>query len=281
MTWPKSCAGTWRRTTRSLGAAATACGVLATLTAGCGTRSTTPLAAPRPPVVADPGVLARRLAAVQPEWPARRVVDCRRRKCVALTFDDGPGEYTGKLLDLLRARHARATFFVLGEMVAADHAGFTRRMVEDGHELGNHSWSHPPLTAMSDERLRSELADTEAIVQRTTGVRMRLMRPPYGETDARVAAQARLEGLAQILWTVDTLDWRDRDSRIVARRAGAAAPGSIVLMHDIHPTSVAAVPGVLDTLAKKGYRFVTVSELYGRTPLPGRTYSGAGTAKER
>ncbi|MEV0197767.1 polysaccharide deacetylase family protein [Nonomuraea sp. NPDC050691] len=257
----------------------TAVAALATLTAGCGTASRAP--APRPPAVADPGVLARRLAAVQPDWPARRVVDCRRRKCVALTFDDGPGEHTGKLLDLLRERHVRATFFVLGEMVAADRAGLTRRMVEDGHELGNHSWSHPPLTAMSDERLRSELADTEEIVQRTTGVRMRLMRPPYGATNARVAAQARLEGLAQILWTVDTLDWRDRDTGIVARRAGAAAPGSIVLMHDIHPTSVAAVPRVLDTLAKKGYRFVTVSELYGRAPLPGRTYSGAATAKER
>ncbi|NUW45353.1 polysaccharide deacetylase family protein [Nonomuraea rhodomycinica] len=252
-----------------------------TLGAGCGTRSTPPVAAPRPPVVADPGVLARRLAAVQPDWPARRVVDCRRRKCVALTFDDGPGPYTGKLLDLLRDRHVRATFFVLGEMVAADHAGFLRRMVEDGHELGNHTWSHPPLTAMSDERLRSELADTEAVVQRTTGVRMRLMRPPYGATDARVAEQARLEGLAQILWSVDTLDWRDRDPGIVARRAGAAPPGSIVLMHDIHPTSVAAVPRVLDTLASKGYRFVTVSELYGRAPLPGRTYTGVENPKER
>ncbi|WP_328808770.1 polysaccharide deacetylase family protein [Nonomuraea montanisoli] len=273
--------GTWRRTTRDLTVAVLLTATTATLAAGCGTTSTTPAAAPRPPVVADPGVLARRLAAVQPDWPARRVVDCKRRKCVALTFDDGPGEYTGRLLDMLRERHVRATFFVLGEMVAADHAGFTRRMVEDGHELGNHTWSHPPLTAMSDERLRSELADTEAIVQRTTGVRMRLMRPPYGATDARVADQARLEGLAQILWSVDTLDWRDRDPAIVARRAGAAAPGSIVLMHDIHPTSVEAVPRVLDTLARKGYRFVTVSELYGRAPLPGRTYTGAENPKER
>ncbi|MET7463874.1 polysaccharide deacetylase family protein [Nonomuraea sp. NPDC005501] len=262
----------------------TACAALAAAMAGCGTThttSTTPVAAPRPPTVIDPGVLARRLAAVQPDWPARRVVDCRRRKCVALTFDDGPGEYTGKLLDLLRERRVRATFFVLGQMVAADHTGLTRRIVEDGHELGNHSWSHPPLTALSDERLRRELADTEEIVQRTTGVRMRLMRPPYGATNARVAEQARQEGLAQILWSVDTLDWRDRNAEIVARRAGHAPPGAIVLLHDIHPTSVAAVPRVLDTLTRKGYHFVTVPELYGRALLPGRTYESAEPAEAR
>ncbi|MEW9551444.1 polysaccharide deacetylase family protein [Nonomuraea sp. NPDC050783] len=221
----------------------------------------------------DPGQLARRLADQQPGWPRSRRFDCARIKCVALTFDDGPGEHTGRLLDLLAQRHVRATFFVIGEMVAADRDGrLVRRIAQEGHELGNHSWSHPALAALSEEGVRRELRQTGDLVQRLTGVRMRLMRPPYGATDAQVAAEARREGLAQILWSLDTLDWRDRVTATVARRAETATPGAIVLMHDVHRTTVDAVPQVLDTLARKGFTFVTVSELYGRALVPGREY---------
>ncbi|MEU8248017.1 polysaccharide deacetylase family protein [Nonomuraea sp. NPDC048916] len=239
----------------------------------CSTRPATRPQMARPPTVVDPRILAKRLAAMQPDWPATRPVNCRREKCVALTFDDGPGDYTAKLLDLLRSRHAKATFFVLGQMVAADPHNLARRIVDEGHEIGNHSWSHPPLTALTDEQIRTELTQTGDLIRRLTGVRMQMMRPPYGATDDRVAAETRREGLAQILWSLDTLDWRDRASSVVARRAGLAKPGEIVLMHDIHRTTVEAVPEVLDTLAKKGYRFVTVSELYGGTPVPGRQYT--------
>ncbi|RVX44206.1 peptidoglycan/xylan/chitin deacetylase (PgdA/CDA1 family) [Nonomuraea polychroma] len=228
---------------------------------------------PMRPVSVDPVVLAKRLVSMQAGWPRSRKFDCARIKCVALTFDDGPGEHTGRLLDLLRARDVRATFFVIGQMVAADKGGLiTRRIVEDGHEIGNHSWSHPPLAALSHEAVRRELKHTEDIVEQVTGVRMRVMRPPYGSTDDDVAAETRREGLAQILWNVDTFDWRDRVAAKVAKRAGEAKPGSIVLLHDIHRSTVDAVPAMLDTLTKKGYTFVTVSELYGKTPLPGRTY---------
>ncbi|MEV0593936.1 polysaccharide deacetylase family protein [Nonomuraea cavernae] len=253
--------------------------VVMTVTA-CGTRPQTRQQAARPPAVVDPRVLAKRLARMQPDWPAHRPVNCRREKCVALTFDDGPGEYTGKLLDLLRGRNAKATFFVLGQMVSADPHNLARRIVDEGHEIGNHSWSHPPLTALPEEQIRAELVQTDNLVRRLTGVRMRMMRPPYGATDARVAAETRREGLAQILWSLDTLDWRDRAASVVARRAGAAKPGEIVLMHDIHRTTIEAVPQVLDTLAKKGYRFVTVSELYGTTPVPGREYTARWTKHE-
>ncbi|GAA2214879.1 hypothetical protein GCM10009850_103460 [Nonomuraea monospora] len=229
---------------------------------------------PSRPVVVDPAVLAKRLRSMQPGWPASRKFDCARLRCVALTFDDGPGEHTVRLLDLLRQRGVRATFFVIGQMVAADKGGLTtRRIVDDGHEIGNHSWSHPPLAELPDEAVKKELKHTENIVQRLTGVRMRVMRPPYGSTDDDVAAETRREGLAQILWNVDTLDWQDRVATTVAKRAGAAQPGSIVLLHDIHRSTVDAVPAMLDTLGKKGYTFVTVSELYGRTPAPGRTYT--------
>ncbi|MBF8188741.1 polysaccharide deacetylase family protein [Nonomuraea sp. K274] len=224
--------------------------------------------------VADPGALATWLESMQPGWPRSRSYDCGHIKCVALTFDDGPGEHTGRLLDLLRERDVRATFFVLGERVAADPGGhMVRRIVGDGHELGNHSWSHPLLTDLPYERLKSEIEHTENLVERLTGVRMRVMRPPYGATDKRVAAETRREGLAQILWSLDTFDWRDRAPAIVARRAGRARPGSIVLLHDIHRTTVAAVPRLLDRLAKKGFTFVTVSELYGDAPAPGRRYA--------
>ncbi|TDE59525.1 polysaccharide deacetylase family protein [Nonomuraea mesophila] len=225
----------------------------------------------RPPPV-DPDVLAERLARLQPGWP--RHVDCGRAKCVALTFDDGPGKRTGRLLDLLRQRDAKATFFVVGEMVAADGGRTVQRIVADGHELGNHSWSHPALSELTRKELHRELRHTGRLVHRLTGVTMRVMRPPYGLTDKHVAAEARRAGMAQILWNVDTFDWRDRQPKIVARRAGRARPGSIILMHDIHRTTVKAVPALLDALERKGFTFVTVSDLYGdRSPRPGRKYT--------
>ncbi|GAA2661932.1 hypothetical protein GCM10010412_035250 [Nonomuraea recticatena] len=249
------------------------------LVAGCTAHETVkePSAVPlnaRIPAQFEPEVLAKLLAAVQPDWPRpTEPVDCTRSKCVALTFDDGPGDHTRRLLDLLDEREVKATFFVVGRMVAADRHHNLRRMVEDGHELGNHSWSHAQLTALPMDGIRHELLRTQNLVEKITGVRMRVMRPPYGATDGRVAAETRRERLAQILWNVDTFDWRDRVPSMVARRAARATKGSIVLLHDIHRTTVQAVPHLIDTLAKRDYRFVTVSELYGGTPDPGRKYT--------
>lgn len=206
---------------------------------------------------------------------ARRV-DCTRVRCVALTFDDGPGKHTGRLLDILAERGARATFFVLGRLAAEDEFGLLRRMVAEGHELGNHSWDHSDLTRLSPQAIRDQLDQTQQIVRWRTGVDMRLMRPPYGATDDRVAEEARRQGLAQILWDADTFDWRHRDSSLVVRHAEEAEPGSVVLMHDIHESTVEAVPGVLDRLSEQGYEFVTVSELFGDHPLhPGASYRDA------
>ncbi|MEU7892582.1 polysaccharide deacetylase family protein [Nonomuraea sp. NPDC049152] len=228
----------------------------------------------RAPARVDAAALARSLAAVQPGWPRPSLTaDCRKVKCVALTFDDGPGDYTQWLLDELDDLGVKATFFVVGQMVAADRHHTLPRMVAEGHELGNHSWSHAELPRLSDVGIARELGRTQELVQKITGVRMGVMRPPYGSTNARVAAESRRLGLAQILWSVDTLDWRDRVATIVARRASRATRGSIVLMHDIHRTTVEAVPHLVDALSDKGYRFVTVSELYGKPPAPGRKYT--------
>lgn len=242
--------------------------------AGCGIPPTMYAKATySPPPPTDPKVMAKRLMAMQPDWPhEKKKLNCKHTKCIALTFDDGPGEHTGKLLDILADHRVRATFFVVGQMVAEDHHN-VRRIADSGHELGNHSWSHAQLTRLSTGGIKYELQHTQNLVERLTGVRMRVMRPPYGSTDGRVTTETRHEGLAQILWNVDTLDWRDRVSSVVAHRAAKAQPGSIVLMHDIHKSTVDAVPALLRSLEKKGYTFVTVSELYNKPPAPGRKYT--------
>ncbi|MBB2913818.1 peptidoglycan/xylan/chitin deacetylase (PgdA/CDA1 family) [Streptosporangium becharense] len=211
-----------------------------------------------------------------PVPPPVRRTDCRRVKCVALTFDDGPGPYTRPLLDVLARHRARATFFVLGRRVAGDGTGTVRRMVADGHELGNHSWDHPILSDLPKPGIRRQLRRTQLAVEHATGVRMALVRPPYGATGHRVAAESRRQGLAQVLWNVDTLDWRDRRASAVVRRATGIRPGAVVLLHDIHPSTVWAVPRLLRRLTTRGYTFVTLSEMYGGGRLrPGRRYYDA------
>jgi peptidoglycan-N-acetylglucosamine deacetylase len=215
----------------------------------------------------------RGTAAAAAAAPARPKVDCRTVKCVALTFDDGPGPYTAKLLDMLAARHVKVTFFLIGQNIRGREA-VLRREVAEGHAIGDHSWSHPQLSAMSDGAIRSQLTRTMSEIRRATGGGTGLMRPPYGATDRRVAAVTRRLHLAQILWSVDTNDWLDRNSAIVAHRAVAGArPGDIILMHDIHPTTVNAVPKVLTGLARRGFTLVTVPELFGGRALkPGEAY---------
>ncbi|MEV8636422.1 polysaccharide deacetylase family protein [Streptosporangium sp. NPDC051023] len=259
---------------------------VAVLSAEVESAPVTPAPEETPPF--DPEKLAEKLTGIQPQWPdnsfpkppRRRGIDCARIRCVALTFDDGPGELTGRLLDILAGHQARATFFVLGRMVAEDRGENLRRMVTEGHEVGNHTWNHLPLAQLSEKALRYELTSTQKIVRRLAGIKMTMMRPPYGATNKRVAAAAAREGLAQILWNVDTLDWRDRNTSLVTQRATQATPGSIVLMHDIHATTIDAVPAILDRFAQQGYAFVTLSELYGVGRLvPGRGYTSLGDGK--
>ncbi|WP_283137395.1 polysaccharide deacetylase family protein [Rhizohabitans arisaemae] len=197
-----------------------------------------------------------------------------KSKCIALTFDDGPGKYTNLLLTMLAKHQARATFFVVGANVVESPRGLLLRMVREGHELANHTWDHPSLPSLPPLALRSQLRRTQEVVMSLSGVRMTLMRPPYGATDARVAAEARRQGLAEVMWSIDTMDWRDRDSSLVARRTlRNPKPGAIVLYHDIHPTTIYAIPRILQGLERQGFTFVTVSELYGeRKPQPGARY---------
>jgi peptidoglycan/xylan/chitin deacetylase (PgdA/CDA1 family) len=192
---------------------------------------------------------------------------------IAMTFDDGPhATLTPKLLDLLAAHHIKATFFLIGQNVV-DHPEIVQRAVREGHEVGNHSWSHPNLGKMSDEAVRRELRRTDEAIQNATGKRPTLMRPPYGSITSRQKRWIHDEfGYDIILWDVDPLDWKEPGPMTVCNRIlKETRPGSIVLSHDIHKGTIEAMPATLEQLEGKHFKFVTVSELIGlATPEPPR-----------
>lgn len=182
---------------------------------------------------------------------------------IAVTFDDGPSAaLTPRLLDILKQRGVRATFFVLGQLVQ-DHPEIVRRAVDEGHEIGNHSWDHKALNRLAEGGLRHELADTSEVISKVTGRPVTLMRPPYGATNPRLNKAIEKEyGMKVILWSVDPLDWKDRKAQLVEQRIlKETQPGAVILAHDIHPSTIEAMPATLDALLAKGYKFVTVSEL--------------------
>jgi len=196
---------------------------------------------------------------------------------IAMTFDDGPsGANTPRLLDLAAKKHIKLTFFLIGEN-AKQYPQIVQRELAEGHQVGNHSWTHPNLAKMSDEAVRAELTKTQDAIIDATGYKPTIMRPPYGSlTASQRIWVAREFGFKIILWEVDPLDWKRPGSSVVASRIIAATrPGSIILSHDIHPGTVDAMPQVFDTLLAKGYKFVTVSELLamdkGPTPKAKKT----------
>jgi peptidoglycan-N-acetylglucosamine deacetylase len=182
---------------------------------------------------------------------------------VAMTFDDGPHPtLTSRLLDILKTKGVKATFFLIGQNAAA-YPDIVRRIAAEGHEIGNHSWSHPQLTKLNPAALRQELERTSSTISELIGKPIAVMRPPYGATSDYINHWINREfGMKVILWSVDPLDWKYRNSASVEHRILAGArPGAIILSHDIHATTVAAMPDVFDSLLAKGYKFVTVSEL--------------------
>ncbi|HEY5742671.1 MAG TPA: polysaccharide deacetylase family protein [Terrimicrobiaceae bacterium] len=182
---------------------------------------------------------------------------------IAMTFDDGPNpQLTPKLLDMLKERGLKATFFVVGKNVE-EFPEIVRRMSEEGHEVANHSWSHVALTKIGGESFRKQIENTNDSIARVTGKRPILMRPPYGATSALLNRRLTEQfGMKVILWSVDPLDWKYRNAnRVYNHIVQNTHPGSIILTHDIHATTVAAMPATFDSLLAKGYKFVTVSEL--------------------
>lgn len=193
-------------------------------------------------------------------------VDCTLVPCVSITFDDGPSSLTPGLLDVLDRERAPATFFVQGSAVATA-PGVTERIVESGHEIGNHTWRHPNLTKLTDdEEVRREVERTQAAIAAAIGTAATSFRPPYGASDERVRA---LVGLPVVVWDVDTRDWQDPGPATVVERAvEGSVRGSIVLMHDTHEQTVEAVPAVVDGLRDRGFTLATVADQFGGE-LPG------------
>jgi peptidoglycan/xylan/chitin deacetylase (PgdA/CDA1 family) len=179
---------------------------------------------------------------------------CRRGR-VALTFDDGPDVYTPQILEVLRAYNVRATFFIMGKKAAA-HPALVRAVVAGGHLAENHSWDHPHMADLDAAAVRRQLADTTTAIMRAGAPRPRLFRPPFGNTDGVVDAQARALGLRVVRWSVDTNDWRGRrPADIAATVLAQAVPGSVVLLHDGVANSAAtiqALPAIITGLRARG-----------------------------
>jgi peptidoglycan/xylan/chitin deacetylase (PgdA/CDA1 family) len=205
---------------------------------------------------------------------ANDVVDCAQVKCVAFTFDDGPTPYTDRLLGILKANNAKATFFEIGNKVAANPAG-AKRVVEAGMELGSHTWEHPNMTTLPSADVPGQFSRATDAIVAATGVRPSLWRPPGGLTDPGVNEQAAKAGQAAILWDVIPFDWIN-DSNTVATRSllmSQIKPGSVVLMHDTYSSTVDIVEQFIPVLKANDYHLVTVSQLLGRR-APGSVYGG-------
>ena len=182
---------------------------------------------------------------------------------VAMTFDDGPhAANTPRLLDMLKQRNIKATFFVVGQC-AAEYPAIMKRIVAEGHEVANHSWSHPQLSRMGEGSVTEQLQKTHDAIVNTTGIAPKVMRPPYGAFTANQRAWANGKwGYKIILWDVDPLDWKVRNAEHVKSEIlHHTVAGSIILSHDIHKSTVDAMPDTLDGLTGRGFKFVTVSEL--------------------
>lgn len=212
-------------------------------------------------------------AAVNAAAWANQPVDCTVYKCAALTFDDGPSPATTpRLLGILRSNQVPATFFELATMVQASPATAQDVARTPAFEIGNHSFTHPQLTKLSAAKLTHEVSEATAVTSSVTGRTLTLMRPPYGAHNATTDAAAAAAGEAVIIWSVDTLDWQHHNPvKTLAITKQEIHPGGIVLMHDIHSTTVDAAQSVIDYLRGQGYVLVNVSQLLGTT-VPGRVY---------
>ena len=218
--------------------------------------------------------LAQQLApAPAPSAPAPtqdQPADCSN--CVAVTFDDGPAASTNQVLDILARKHATASFFVLAPKVRAN-PGVVHRMRAAGHTVGSHTAAHRDLTKLPQPEVRREVKEGSRAIAEVTGASPRFVRPPYGALNATVSGVAREHGQSVVLWDVDTLDWKHRDpARTCKTAVDQARAGSIVLMHDIHPTTAQAVECVIDGLRAKGLRPASLDQMLPQS-APGKTYT--------
>jgi peptidoglycan-N-acetylglucosamine deacetylase len=229
--------------------------------------------AAKSPGAPSPGASSRELRAVQGALAYTSYIrlGTPRRREVALTFDDGPSQYTLALLRVLRRARAPATFFELGDAVRQRPA-VTRLQAREGFAIGDHTRDHPAMSGVPAASQREEIASTARAIQAAGAPYPRLFRPPFGSFDATTLTELRRAGMLMVLWTVDTKDFGQPGTRrIIYTAVSGARPGAIILMHDgggPRRQTIAALPRIILRLRQRGYRLVTVPQLVADDPPP-------------
>lgn len=180
-------------------------------------------------------------------------------KKIALTFDDGPhGKYTVPLLEGLKERKVKATFFLLGQQVT-EHPEIAKKIAQDGHMIGNHSYYHEDLRKMESEEALMQVGRTNEVIYEVTGQYPQLLRPPFGESPQGIVFEPPM---VEVLWTIDSRDWELSDvGTIMQNVLPEAEENAIILMHDASASSVQAALAIVDELKERGYMFVTLDEI--------------------
>lgn len=206
---------------------------------------------------------------------------CKNPKHLALTFDDGIGPYTGKLLDILKQKRVQASFFILGNTLAPEtlysehHKHVLIRMIKEGHVVGSHSYNHPDLTDLGPEAIRHQMSHTDELIQSVIGVKPRFMRPPYGYVNQRAVSVLRRAGYLIVNWNQDTNDWRHQENQShilsfikesIPKAHRNRHEGPILLQHDTLKSSLALESKIIDILRQKGYELVTIDVCTGQLP---------------
>lgn len=200
-------------------------------------------------------------------------IDCVKKACVALTFDDGPEEpFTSELLDVLRSKQVAASFFVIGFKAAAQPT-LTRRMYLEGHDVENHSWDHADFTKLTPERIKEEVQKTQDAVAAADVPAPTMFRPPYGRRTPKIRNEI---GLPTMLWDVDPKDWGETDvDKLVDKVVATVRGGSIVVMHANHQITVTAMPRIIDALRQKDYQLIPISQMLSGSLEPNHEYFSA------
>ncbi|MER2058517.1 MAG: polysaccharide deacetylase family protein [Niallia sp.] len=215
------------------------------------------------PIYQDNEKNKNQLTATTPNKMATELPDVAKidpsKKVIALTFDDGPSNKpTKKILTALKKNNGHATFFVLGERVQY-YPEVIQQAINEGHEIGNHSWDHPLLTKMTKKKALKEFQDTDALLKEITGLETTLIRPPYGAIQKDIKKELDKE---IVLWTIDPEDWKQpTKKKIVEKVMKEAEDESIILLHDIYDISADAAVEIMEKLKKEGYQLVTISQL--------------------
>ncbi len=200
-------------------------------------------------------------------------INKEKRRAVALTFDDGPhGEYTPQILDILEEQQVSATFFLLGQNVPK-HPNIVKEIQKRNHEIGSHTHIHQELTKASRKELEKDIKESDEAIEKVTGEKPKYVRPPYGAANKAVA---EVVNRPLIEWSVDTQDWVSKDKHNIIKQVKQGVyPGSIILVHDIHPATIDALPEIITFLKDQNYEIVTISDLLN-SPTKPHNYYGIG-----